>query len=246
MANSLWNRLPVITKNLILINFICWFVDILFTNRIGIPLSNILGLHYFLSEGFGWWQLLTYMFMHANFSHIFFNMFAILMFAPELERRWGSQRFLIYYLVTGLGAGIVQELVWYIFYGSAAMGAITIGASGAVFGVLFAFGWLFPDVNLYLFFVPIPISARTAVILYAICELFLGVASLSGDNVAHFAHLGGMLFGWLLILWWKHRYGSVFASTPYESRLLRWLKDKFKNKNKNDNPYDGWHYQDPV
>ena len=223
--NSFWDRLPIVTKSLLVINFVCWLVDVILKNRAGIMLSGVLGLNYIFSPSFHFWQPLTYMFMHANFEHIFFNMFAVLMFAPALEQQWGSRRFLLYYLVTGVGAAIVQELVWFIFYGPSAAGAVTIGASGAVFGILLAFGLLFPDTKLFIFFIPIPIRARIFVIIYAVCELFLGVASFSGDNVAHFAHLGGMLFGYLLILLWRR---------------------KDKDKSDSGAGFGGWHYQDPV
>ena len=157
--------------------------------------------------------------MHANLSHIFFNMFAVWMFAPVIENEWGAGRFLIYYIVCGLGAAVVQEAVWALMLSnmSASYDATsiayygtmlnTIGASGAVFGILFAFGWLYPDVPMYIIFFPIPIRARTFVIIYALIELFAGLGSVAGltaDHVAHFAHLGGLLFGWLLILYWRH------------------------------------------
>ena len=190
--------------------------------------------------------------MHANFGHLFFNMFAVFMFGVVIERVWGSKRFLLYYLVTGIGAAIVQQIVWAIEYQSLisalmsgnveqligqentlrrffsyhsiellsaldmnqmgnkiANSLVTIGASGAVFGILLAFGWLFPEAKLMMIFIPIPIKARIFVALYAIAELFLGVAKLSNDNVAHFAHLGGMIFGAILILYWKKK-GKLF------------------------------------
>ena len=151
----MFRNLPPITKNLLLINIICYLADVVF-QRSGISFSQIFGLHYLTATEFHIWQPLTYMFMHANFSHIFFNMFAVMMFAPALEERWGSKRFLIYYLVTGLGAGVVQEIVWALqlqpvlssldplLAAKLANRVVTIGASGAVFGILLAFGWLFP------------------------------------------------------------------------------------------------------
>ena len=193
-------NLPVVTKYVLIANIVCWMLDVLLA-RVGINVSGIFGLYYVTSPFFHFWQPLTYMFMHANLSHIFCNMFALWMFGPVIENEWGSKKFALYYLVCGLGAAITQEVVWALMGGS--MG-VTIGASGAVFGILFAFGWLFPDIPLFLFFIPIPIRARVFVTLYAAFELFAGLAPTSGDNVAHFAHLGGMLFGWLLILCWKH------------------------------------------
>ena len=236
----MFRNLPPITKNLLIINLICFFADIVF-QRYGIDFTRIFGLHYITALEFHVWQPLTYMFMHANFSHIFFNMFAVMMFAPALEERWGSQRFLIYYLVTGLGAAVVQQAVWALqlqpvlstmdptIAATLANRVVTIGASGAVFGILLAFGWLFPEVRMFILFIPIPIRARTLVIIYALIELFAGLAPVSGDNVAHFAHLGGMIFGWLLILWWRHRGYDGFDSTPWnDGRLKQWLKDKWQ------------------
>ncbi|MDR1880989.1 MAG: rhomboid family intramembrane serine protease, partial [Tannerellaceae bacterium] len=171
-------------------------------------------------------QLITYMFMHDthSFTHVFFNMFAVYMFGRVLENIWGSKRFFLYYMVTGIGAGLIQELVWFIElrdvlasgYDTINLNGvellskseflnrfITIGASGAVFGVLLAFGMIFPHVPLYLMFIPIPIKARYFVIGYGLVELFMGVAQFGGDSVAHFAHLGGMLFGYIMIRYWK-------------------------------------------
>ncbi|MBQ8100938.1 MAG: rhomboid family intramembrane serine protease [Paludibacteraceae bacterium] len=246
---SYWGRMPAVTKNLIVINFICWLADYVLTRNLHLPVVQWLGLHYWGSPDFHLWQPLTYMFMHAGFDHIFFNMFAVLMFAPPLEERWGSKRFLIYYLISGIGAAVVQELVWWGMYGPAAAPAVTIGASGAVFGILFAFGWLFPDVKMFLMFIPIPIPARIFVGLYAVVELFLGVAGFSGDNVAHFAHLGGMLFGWLLLLWWRHKDKDTFSQQPYESKLKQWIQRKAasrKDKAADRRRQGTYHYQDPV
>lgn len=202
-------NLPVVTKYVLIANIVCWMLDVLLA-RVGIDVSGIFGLYYVTGPKFHLWQPLTYMFMHANFSHIFCNMFALWMFGPVIENEWGSKKFALYYLVCGLGAAITQEVVWGLTGGAYSIIdgdlhlRMTIGASGAVFGMLFAFGWLFPDIPLFLFFIPIPIRARVFVTLYAAFELFAGLAPTSGDNVAHFAHLGGMLFGWLLILCWKH------------------------------------------
>ena len=227
-------NLPPVTRNLLIITSLCWFADTVFA-RYGINFSQIFGLHYVTATQFRLWQPLTYIFMHANFSHIFCNMFAVLMFAPAIEERWGSRRFLIYYLVTGVGAALIQEAVWAIQLQPAlsayefdvarqlANRVVTIGASGAVFGILFAFAWLFPDVRMFILFIPVPIRARVLVILYALVELFAGFSPLPGDNVAHFAHLGGMIFGWLLILWWRHRHYSGFEKTEMEdSSFKRW------------------------
>jgi len=200
-------NLPVVTKNILLANGIVWLLDVLL-QRYGVHIIEWFGLMNWSfsafatqSGSFHLWQPFTYMFMHADFTHIFCNMFAVLMFGPALEHEWGERKFLIYYLVCGVGAAIIQELVWMTFMPGHV--AVTIGASGAVFGILFAFGWLFPDTPLYLLFIPVPIRARIFVMVYAVIELFAGMANFAGDNVAHFAHLGGMLFGWLLILCWQ-------------------------------------------
>ena len=264
----MFRNLPPITKNLLIINLICFFADFVF-QRYGIDFTRIFGLHYITALEFHVWQPLTYMFMHANFSHIFFNMFAVMMFAPALEERWGSQRFLIYYLVTGLGAAVVQQAVWALqlqpvlstldptIAATLANRVVTIGASGAVFGILLAFGWLFPEVRMFILFIPIPIRARTLVIIYALIELFAGLAPVSGDNVAHFAHLGGMIFGWLLILWWRHRGYDGFDSTPWnDGRLKQWLKDKWQQlfpkrhprikRDDDSKDYSDYHYHKPL
>ena len=210
-------NLPTVTRYVLIANIMV-FLFAAFLTRFGIDLNALCGLHYYAAGSFHWWQPLTYMFLHANLEHIFFNMFAVWMFAPVIEREWGERRFAIYYLVCGLGAAAVQEAVWMAMLSNMSLsydaGSIayiahalnTVGASGAVFGILFAFGWLFPDVPMFLLFIPIPIRARVFVIIYALIELFAGLGSVAGltaDHVAHFAHLGGMLFGWLLILYWR-------------------------------------------
>ena len=213
--------LPVVVKNLLIINGILFLADIVLS-RFGIQLNEILGLHFFLASGFRPYQLLTYMFMHANFSHLFFNMFALWMFGNTLENIWGTKRFLMYYLICGLGAAVMQEGVQYIeyvtqlsHYQNVNMGSTiipmseylnymtTVGASGAIYGLLLAFGMMFPNSLIYLYFV-MPIKAKWFVIGYAVIELLTGVFS-SGDQVAHFAHLGGMLVGLIIILIWKKK-----------------------------------------
>ena len=213
--------LPVVVKNLLIINAIMFLADIVL-QRFGIDLNSTLGLHFFMASGFRPYQLLTYMFMHGNFSHLFFNMFALWMFGNTLENIWGPKRFLLYYLLCGLGAGLMQEGVQYIEYvtdlskyqtvniGNAIISMdeylnlmTTVGASGAIYGLLLAFGMMFPNSLIYLYFV-MPIKAKWFVIGYAVIELLTGVFS-SGDQVAHFAHLGGMLVGLIIILIWKKK-----------------------------------------
>jgi len=167
-------------------------------------------------------QLIGHLFMHANFMHIFSNMFALFMFGTVLERVWGPQRFLFFYFVTGLGAVAlhlgVQAWILYNFTGSFAPSIEqlsefpqiantyiipTVGASGAVFGILAAFGLLFPNTEMMLIFLPVPIKAKYFISLYIFWELYRGMSMADGDNVAHFAHLGGALFGFILVKLWN-------------------------------------------
>jgi membrane associated rhomboid family serine protease len=235
-------NLPVVTKNLLLANVIVWLLDAML-RRYGVQIIEWLGLMNWsyasfttAARSFHIWQPVTYMFLHADFWHLFFNMFAVLMFAPALEQQWGERKFLIYYFVCGLGAALVQELVWMAFMPT--VPSVTIGASGAVFGILLAFGWMFPDVPLYLFFIPVPIRARIFVIGYAVVELFAGLANFSGDNVAHFAHLGGMLFGWLLILCWKHGWFDKL-----KSGRIHLASDR---REKGERDFSGYHYHSSI
>jgi len=237
--------LPTITRNLLLINFIVWIASAI--HPFGLDLDNLLGLHYWTANSFHFWQPLTYMFMHADFNHIFFNMFAVLMFAPVLEREWGERRFLIYYLVCGLGAALAQELVWMGMFGAElaaypylADRLLTVGASGAVFGILLAFGWLFPDVRMFILFIPIPIRARVLVIIYAVIELFAGLGSLAGfsaDHVAHFAHLGGMVFGALVLLYWRYGEPKVKAF---------WSRLRGHDDDRDNDRWSDYHYQRSI
>lgn len=221
------DRIPVVTKNLIIINVLVWVASLVLP-RVGVDLTSWLGLHFPGAKDFYAFQFVTYMFMHDthSFAHVFFNMFAVYMFGRVLEQVWGPKRFLIFYMVTGIGAGLVQELTWMYDLRSVIAAPqelinigggqilekpdfynlfVTVGASGAVFGILLAFGMLFPNVPLYIMFVPIPIKAKYFVIFYGLAELTLGVANFSGDSVAHFAHLGGMLFGFFMIQYWRKK-----------------------------------------
>ena len=226
--------MPTVTKNLLIIN-ILFFLGTFVASSYGINLNYLLGLHYFQSDHFNIAQVFSYMFMHGGFSHLFFNMFALWMFGRILERVWGPQRFLIYYLVCGIGAGLVQELVQFFeiqahlstLHAQADMmgytltkdiiqqlyNAIpsTVGASGAVYGILLAFGMLFPNERLFIIPFPFPIKAKYFVVGYAIIELFAAVGNNPNDNVAHFAHLGGMIFGLLLILYWRKKGNDRFT-----------------------------------
>lgn len=246
-------NIPPVTRYLLVANLMIFLLAAIL-QRHGVDLNTLGGLHYIAAPTFHWWQPITYMFLHANLSHIFFNMFAVWMFAPVIEHEWGAGRFLIYYIVCGLGAAVVQEAVWALMLSNmsasydvasiAYYGALlnTIGASGAVFGILFAFGWLYPDVPMYILFLPIPIRARTFVIIYALIELFAGLGSVAGltaDHVAHFAHLGGLLFGWLLILYWR----SINWREP---RIIGWwqsIKQRLRRgADDSDDRFKDYHY----
>ncbi len=236
-----FGSVPPVVKNLIIINAIMLLATWLTRNVLPDNLTHYLGLYYFGSENFRPYQILTHMFMHADIMHLFFNMFALWMFGRILEQVWGSQRFFLYYFVTGIGAVILHSLVTYIEVSSvkgnlsseqlnyvlnegaslweqgktfadpqmaklnALINTPTVGASGAVFGVLLAFGMLFPNTELMLLIPPMPIKAKYFVIGYGVIELFMGVSNFKFDNVAHFAHLGGMLFGFILIKYWQRR-----------------------------------------
>lgn len=220
--NSFAGVLPLVTKNIIIINGIIWLAQFVLLRRADIDLSQQFGLHFIKSGQFKIYQLVTYMFLHDPYSisHVFFNMFAVFMFGRTLEQIWGSKRFLSYYLVTGIGAGLIQMLVLFLRVQSvlpvemySMVNSVTVGASGAVFGILLAFGMLFPNSQLFIIPFPFPIKAKWFVIGYGLLELLFGVANRTGDNVAHFAHLGGMLFGIFMILYWKRKdrkYGRFY------------------------------------
>lgn len=216
--------MPTVTKNLIIIN-ILFFLGGIVATRYGLDLSAYLGLHFFMADNFNPAQLISYMFMHGSFTHLFFNMFAVWMFGRILEQIWGPKRFLFYYIACGIGAGLVQELVQYIQYAvelsaydkvDMGNGLIlsmqqylnemnTVGASGAVYAILLAFGMLFPNEKMFIIPFPFPIKAKFFVAGYAVIELMQGFANNPTDNVAHFAHLGGMIFGFVLIIYWKKK-----------------------------------------
>lgn len=266
--------LPPVVKNVLIINGLLFLALMTFRKALYVDLNDILGLHFYKAEKFMFFQYVTYMFMHDNFGHLFFNMFAFWMFGNVLEKVWGSKRFLFYIFFTGIGAALIHTIVIYLeiqptiqlidnfianptlqnfqnfhihtgfeyvgydaemlnIYNSNVSTINSwslnpddlalqvkviefikisrefilnqpnvVGASGAVFGILLAFGMLFPNSLLYLYFA-FPIKAKYFVIAYGILELYLGFANRVGDNVAHFAHLGGMLFGFILLLAWK-------------------------------------------
>ena len=181
------NKLPEVTKNLLAINILMFLASLVMEKQ-GIDLTNILGLHFFKAADFAIYQFVTYMFMHGGFAHLFFNMFALYMFGGVLERVWGAKRFLIFYLVAGVGAGVFQEIVQYISFlqegldgfasvnipsvGIMPMGEFlnlwtTVGASGAIYAILLGFGMMFPNDKMFVFPLPFPIKAKFFVIGYA-------------------------------------------------------------------------------
>ncbi len=266
--------MPPVVKNIIIINVLIVLLQFAL-GKSGINLADYLGLHYWASPLFRWWQPLTHMFMHGDpydvqqtLMHIGFNMFALWMFGRILENMWGPKRFLIFYIVCGLGAavchmgvltfeytrfyndflhyqahpGYSEFLIFMRHHGldinpvylkewaqfpsspdairqsvdflnthyTGMINEATVGASGAVFGVLFAFAYLFPNTELLLIFPPIPVKAKWVVTVYALIELFSGIQNSAGDNVAHFAHLGGMLFAFLLLRIWNNKASNRF------------------------------------
>jgi len=270
--------LPPVVKNLIIINGLFFLATLVLGNVLHLDLTDYLGLHYFASLKFAPYQFITYMFMHGSFSHIFFNMFALWMFGSVLEQVWGPKKFLLYYIITGIGAALVHYMVFYFqitpvlqsmdafianpdlvtlqqfvsnhqFSVSDSSGdfyqafenfklnyvtlqqdpgnvqamqdsinfisayrehflslPVVVGASGAIYGLLLAFGMLFPNSLIYLYLF-IPMKAKWFVIIFGAIELFSGFYD-QGGNIAHFAHLGGMIFGFLLIMYWKKKSGN--------------------------------------
>ena len=270
---SSFSILPPVVKNLLILNGLFYLATMVLESQYKMDLADLLGLHFPISEKFHPYQFITYMFMHGSFMHLFFNMFALWMFGNVLENYWGPKKFLIYYIITGIGAALIHYAVVYFqnlstlefvnayianpsladfhdfissdhirgvsqemvdhynaiiprTFNNALMAnnteealrisadymqiyktdflnaPVVIGASGSVFGILLAFGMLFPNTLLYVYFA-IPIKAKWFVMIYGAMELFSGIRGATDDNVAHFAHLGGMLFGFILIKYWQ-------------------------------------------
>lgn len=215
--------LPTIIKNLLIINVLVFLAQNVFGDTLGFSWDDVFALHTFQSPLFEPWQFITHLFMHGSIAHIFGNMLALWMFGAILENLWGPKRFLIFYLVCGLGAALCHMIVLYVetqhllhqynALGYAAQQEYrdevfkiidepTLGASGAVFGCLAAFGYLFPNTYIYLYFL-FPIKAKWFVIMYAAFELLNAIQNSAGDNVAHVAHLGGALVGFILVYFWN-------------------------------------------
>ncbi len=213
--NSILGSMPPVVKNIIIVNVLIYLLTVVTGNF----MYEHFALFYFKSPLFKPYQLVTHMFMHGGFTHILFNMYTLFIFGSVLERVWGSQKFLFYYFVTGIGAALLHMGVMYLqlqgyiadlqagdIFAQSGIQAIlatpTVGASGAIYGLLLAYGMLFPDNVMQLIFPPIALKAKWFVIIFGALELLLGLSG-RGGNVAHFAHLGGMIFGFFLILYWK-------------------------------------------
>ena len=248
--------IPTITKNLLIINILAFLAYYVLLFR-GINLNDIFGLHFFLASHFHIYQLITDMFMHGGWDHIFFNMFALWMFGCVMERVWGPKKFLFYYIFCGVGAGVIQEIAQYvelysILSGQSGVGFTTlissawsdaaladslnawttVGASGAIYAILLAFGMTFPNERIFIFTLPIPIKAMWFVMVYVAIELFSALGT-SSDNVAHFAHLGGMLFGFLLIRYWqKHPESELYGRSHGRQFFDRWRANWENRKGK--------------
>ncbi len=211
----MFNRIPPVVKNIIIINIIMFVATLI----IGNFMYEKLSLFYFKSQFFKPYQFLTHMFMHGSFVHILFNMYTLFFFGSVLENVWGGKKFLLYYLVTGIGAAILHSLVLHL-QATGLENAITagsyqayeqlrilyntptVGASGAIYGLLLAYGMLFPNNIIGLVFPPVALKAKYFVIIFGAIELLLGLTG-RDSGVAHFAHLGGMIFGFFLIMHWK-------------------------------------------
>lgn len=212
------SSIPPVTKNIIIINILVMIMTSLNEDF----MYGTFSLFYPTSPFFRPWQIITHMFMHGGFWHLFFNMYTLFFFGCVLERMWGPKKFLFFYFATGIGAALlhtgVQAVEMQVYMAQAAensAGAIqaihslkmtpTVGASGAIYGVLLGYAMLFPDSVLTLLFPPVSLKAKWMVAIFAAIELFTGVFGMGG-GVAHFAHLGGMLFGWLIIMYWKKKH----------------------------------------
>lgn len=231
-------NIPTVTKYLLIANVLAFLVCYLGGKDASghYLLNDVFGLHFFLASDFHIYQLFTYMFMHGNFEHILFNMFALWMFGCVVERVWGPKKFIFYYIACGVGAGLFQEAAQFgnymvsnlaaYDYVQTSLGRITVddylnlwttvGASGAIYAILLAFGMLFPEERIFIFPLPIPIKAKWFVIGYAAIELVSALAT-SNDGVAHVAHLGGMVFGYYMIRYWRKQAGGYHGSSTADA-----------------------------
>jgi len=264
-------NIPTVTKNLLIINTLA-FLGMLTLNRTtGIDLNDLLGLHFFMASNFHIYQLVTYMFMHGGWEHIILNMFMLWMFGAVVEQVWGAKRFLFYYIFCGIGAGVMQEIAQFFsvyfmlnaqqpipFTESFAImsqistqlnGLTTVGASGGIYALLLAFGMLFPEQKMFIIPIPIPIKAKWMIIGSIVIELFSALAA-PGDQVAHLAHLGGMVFGFFLIRYWRRHpdydYADNRGTQLFNEMRAKWDRHARKQDSKSsesaryDNP--DWDY----
>ncbi len=204
-------RFPPIVKNLIIINVLVWVAQLIYDKTEGIVtfwLTSKIALFPVTSSEFKPYQIATHMFSHSSYSypygnivffHILFNMFGLYMFGRILENVWGPKRFLLFYLACGVGAAAAHLIMQYAMGGNSP----AVGASGAVMGIFIAFAYLFPNTELMIIPIPIPIKAKWVCLVYVLIDLFGGIGQLQGDNIAHFAHLGGALTGFLIVLFWN-------------------------------------------
>ena len=216
------SNVPTAVKNIIIINILVMIMTKLNANF----MYEYFALFYPTSPFFHWWQPLTHLFMHGGFAHIFFNMYAVYMFGSVLERQWGTKKFLLFYFVSGLGAALIHTGVEWLqlqyWMGAAAEGSTaaitsihalkvtpTVGASGAVFGLLMGYAMLYPDSIMGLVFPPITMKAKWFVLIYAAIELVTGVTG-TADGIAHFAHLGGLIFAFILMMYWRKK-GTLYS-----------------------------------
>ena len=256
-------RIPPVTKNLLIINLLVYIAQLIL-NPQRPDLSAIAewgGLHFFMASNFHYYQLVTYLFLHASFMHILSNMFGLWMFGCVIENVWGPKKFLFYYITCGIGAGLLQELAQFgsfymtvaeqvpattlgtvLEYGSVYADALnswtTIGASGAVYAVILAFGMTFPNERLFIIPFPFPIKAKWFVLGYVAIEFFSALGS-SGDGVAHTAHLGGMLFGYLMIRYWNKHPNSTYdrgRGQQFFENLRRNFEERQQGHHTHDHP----------
>lgn len=263
----MFRNIPIVTKNLLIINVLA-FLATCVLEPMGISLEQYGGLHFFMASHFNIFQFITYQFLHGGFTHLFFNMFALWMFGCVIENVWGSKKFLFYYIVCGVFAGVCQEIVqmvqfYFIATSQYPMATLsdvislanassedlnywlTIGASGSVYAILLAFGMTFPNERIFIFPLPVPIKAKWFVVFYAVIELFYAFTS-RGDGIAHMAHLGGMLSGFLLILYWRRHRDAQFYMNGKRS-IFEHLGGKFKQNTPTDSqPTSQTHVSDDM
>ena len=242
----MFRNIPIVTRNLLIINVLVYLLASV-VELGGKSLTDWGALHFFMASDFHVYQFITSPFLHGGFTHLFFMMFARWMLGCVIENVWGPKKFIFYYIFCGIGAGLCQEMVQYISFAADGLTSLdpaqvlnvngqrlmtvdqimnlssTIGASGAVYGILLAFGMTFPNERIFIFPLPIPIKAKWFVAIYAIIE-FVSAMSSVGDGVAHMAHIGGMLFGFLLILYWRKRPNSYFNVDATRQFFDKWSR----------------------